>query len=708
MRISVEWLNELINLKTLNFDYLVEKLTLGGFEVEESFELIIDNKKDTIIDVTSTANRSDSLSLKGIGKEVAALFDKPYNISKYTSDFFEVEKLIKKSLAKVNVCDKKKKNCSVFLTIEIENLTNLNSPKWLQQKLRRAGIEPFNNLLDLQNYIFLETGYPFEFYDLDKIISILNDRDFTLSLKSENFSKPFQGANNSEYYLNSDILVIKANDEILSIAGILVNKNFQYMNDTKSLLIEGSIFNSKQIRQTSRILGLRTDRSSRYEKGVNSSYLIESLCRLLYLLKISNNKISIKINTATHYKEIEQPIISLKYNTIIEVLGPIIYLKKNEISKLQSIDISNYLNRLNFTYTFDQHNLIWFVKIPIERYDDITREIDLIEEIGRLHGFNNFITVLPEISKVGVEDFSYQIRKKITSCFLSEGFNEVMHYSLVNEPNKSSVQIFNPLSQDSSILRSTLLPNLIQTISENLNQTGSNLEAFEYGHVFFGSKNSAPIEIEQVGGIFGAVKTKLEWANTSNILSWFEAKGKLENVFNKLNLFIYWRIGLPKIYKNILHPYRTGKLYSAPGLAVGVFGQINPILADQLNISSQLYLFEFNLELLKDDFKYKKLPFYKNYSLYPKIVKDLSFIISQNITFEKIKTTIFLIGPKFLTSIELLDEYRGKSIPKTMTSLCIQLTFQSNEKTLINKEIETIIEMIQIILIEEFKIIIRL
>jgi phenylalanyl-tRNA synthetase beta chain len=707
MRISVEWLNELIDLKTLNFDYLVEKLTLGGFEVEDSFEFIIDNKKDTIIDVTSTANRSDSLSLKGIGKEVAALLDKPYKVSKYTTDVFEPEKLIKNSLSKINIFDKKKKKDSIFLTIEIENLTHLNSPKWLQQKLLRAGIETFNNLLDFQNYIFLETGYPFEFYDLDKIRSILNNCDFTLSLKSENFSEPFQGANNSEYSINSDILVLKANDEILSIAGILVNKNFQYTNDTKSLLIEGSIFNSKKIRQTSRMLGLRTDRSSRYEKGVNPSYLIDSLCRLLYLLKSSNNKISITIHTATHYKEIEQPIISLEYNRLGEVLGPVINLKKNEISKLEPIDISNYLNRLNFTFNFDQPNLIWFVKIPLERCDDITREIDLIEEIGRLYGFNNFITVLPEISKVGLEDFSYQIRKKITSCFLSEGFNEVMHYSLINESNKASVRIVNPLSQDCSILRSTLLPNLIQTINENVNQASSNLEAFEYGHVFFDSKNSVPIEMEQVGGIFGAVKTKEEWATPSNILSWFEAKGKLENVFNKLNLFVYWKIGLPKIYKKILHPYRTSKLYLAPGLALGVFGQINPILANQLNISSQLYLFEFNLELLKDEFKYKKLPLYKNYSLYPKIVKDLSFIISQNITFEKIKNTIFLIAPKFLTSIELLDEYRGKSIPKTMTSLCIQLIFQSNEKTLMNKEIERIIETIKLILIEEFKIIIR-
>jgi phenylalanyl-tRNA synthetase beta chain len=708
MRISVEWLNELVDLKTLNFGYLIEKLTLGGFEVEDSFELILNNRKDTIFEVTATANRSDTLSIKGIGKEVAALFNKTYQVCNYTTQFCETEILIKKSLSKINTLYSPKNNCLIFFTISIENLVYINSPKWLQQKLIRSGIEPLNNLLDFQNYISLETGYPFEFYDLDKIRLILKNNDFILNLKSEILSQPFQGTNNSQYFPNKKILVLKANDQILSIAGFLVNKIFQYTSDTKSLLIEASIFNSKKIRQTSRILGLRTNRSWRYEKGLNSSYLIESLSRLLYLLKSLNPGIAIKIHTALHYRETELDNIPLKYKTISEVLGFTTDLNTIKINKLQPIDISNYLNRLNFSFIFDQKNLIWLVNVPLERQEDITREIDLIEEIGRMHGFNNFLTVLPKISKIGMEDFTYQIRKKITTCFLNEGFNEIINYPFSNNSKKISIKLFNPLSQDCSVLRSTLIPNLVEIVSENLTQANLNLEAFEYGHVFFESKNLIPIEIEQVAGIFGAVKIKDKWANNSTVLSWFEAKAKLDNLFNKLNIVVYWRLGLTKMYQNILHQYRSSKLYLSSGLLLGIFGQINPVLATKLNISSELYIFEFNLELLKEEFKYKSLSYYKNYSLYPRIVKDLSFLSLKNITFEEIKRTIFLNAPKFLISIDLLDEYQGKSIPKAMTSLCIQLIFQSTEKTLTTKEIESIIEKIKFVLIERFKIIIRL
>lgn len=707
MRISLEWLNELIDLKTFNFDYLIETLTLGGFEVENSFELLIDNKKDIILDISPTPNRSDSLSIKGIAKEVSSLFNKVYKGSKYGTEICKTETLIKNAILKIVNFDKTKKNDLILFTVTVENLTTFSSPTWLQQKLLRAGIEPYNNLLDLKNYISLETGYPFEFYDLDKIRLCLNDLNFKLSLNCEKFIESFQGANNFQYDGNSNLLVLKANQEILSIAGILVNEKFQYTHNTKSLLIEGSIFNSKKIRQISRTIGLRTDRSSRYEKGLNPTYLLESLCRLLYLLKSSNNLIVINVHTTTNYTEIKPPIIPLEYRTIIQVLGPIIDLKKNRISQLSPVDISNYLTRLNFIFIFDQSDLIWRVTISLERYEDINREIDLIEEIARLHGFNNFITILPEIFKIGIEDFSYQIRKKLTSCFLSEGFNEVINYSLGNPINKGNISIINSLSKDYSILRSTLLTNLIQIEQENSNQATSNLEAFEYGHVFFNSRNFVSVEIEQVGGIFGAIKTKTEWSNNTTILSWFEGKGKVEQLFNKLNLFVYWKIGLPKVYKGILHPYRTSKLCLAPGLALGVFGQIDPILANKLNISPQLYLFEFNLELIKNDYKYKKLLYYTNYSLYPKIFKDLSFLISKNITFNKIKNLIFSLAPKVLISIELLDEYKGNSIPKTMTSLCIQLIFQSTEKTLLNKEVEKIIANIKLILTEQFKIIIR-
>jgi phenylalanyl-tRNA synthetase beta chain len=223
MLISLEWLNELIDLKTVNFEDLLETLTLGGFEVENSYELNINNKKDTIIDITTTPNRSDTLSFKGIAKEISSLANKFSQLSKYGNKICDTERLILNSILKIPNLDKEKKNYSIFCTITVENIKTFYSPNWLKQKLLRIGIEPSNNILDLKDYIRLETGYPFELYDLDKIRLAINNKNFKLSLNCEKLLEPFQGSNNFQFTGNSNILVLKANQEILSIAEVIEN-----------------------------------------------------------------------------------------------------------------------------------------------------------------------------------------------------------------------------------------------------------------------------------------------------------------------------------------------------------------------------------------------------------------------------------------------------------------------------------------------------
>ena len=704
MYISLAWLDDLVSLETISINHLVEKLTLGGFEVEEILESVINNKKVIILDITATANRSDSLSIHGIAKEIAALLNKDYKINKYSIKPFAVEKAIenpKRSLINENYY-------SMFLGLTVQNITTLTPPNWLKQKLLEACITPFDNLLDFQNYILLETGYPFEFYDLNKIQTKIKGNSFNLSLTSSLANQDFLATNKLKYKLNSTTLVVKANNKILSIAGIIANDAFQYTSRTTSLLIEGAIFSSKKIRQTSRLLGLRTDRSARYEKGLNKSNFNQAFYRLLYLLKIANKNIIYKLHTLTKTKENVLPDISLNYKHIIEILGPTLCANNDFINQLEPNQITNYLTRLNFKFLTDKVNLVWKVEIPRSRIEDITREIDLIEEIGRLHGFNNFLSFLPKINKIGEEDFSYQIRKKFIQCFLNEGLNELIHYSLVKNNDFSTLKIINPLLYDCSGLRITLLPNLLKTVSNNLKQSNLVLEGFEQGRVFSGSTLLNYKEIEQVGGVFGGLQIKRKWSDNFHFLSWFEAKGKLENIFNKLNLFIYWSNITSKSYKNLLHPYCTSKLYLNDGSPIGIFGQVHPLLAKYLNLPFQLYLFELNFEVLKDELKHNKLSLYKYYSLYPKILRDLSFIIDKKINFEKLKNEIFLSSPTSLISIKLIDEYQGEFISETNTSLCIQLTFQSFEKTLVNKEIEEIMNSIKSMLIRKFGVTTRI
>ena len=704
MYTSLDWINELVSLETVQLNDLIDKLTLGGFEVEETLEIEINKQKKTVLDISSTANRADSLSIKGIAKEVTALLNTQSLESLYTQQALNYQHQIEDTL----ISSEPSINYSTFVAITIENLTDFTIPKWLTEKLLCSEIEPSKNLLDFQTYILLETGYPFEFYDLDRVKQISKTENFKFTLKPATENTIFTANNNLKYNLDPSILVVEANNYPLSIAGIIPNETVSYTPETNSLLIEASIFNSKKIRQQSRILGVRTDRSARYEKGLNNSSFIQALIRLVSLLKISNPELVCKIHTTSQVEQPELSKIVLGYENIIEILGPVRDHSNQESTQLLPIQITNYLNRLNFIFSFDEKSLIWIVEVPISRVDDIEREIDLIEEIGRLHGFNNFVTDLPNIYNIGKEDFSYQVRKKLTTCFLNEGFNELIQYSLVNEKASNSIHLINPLVTDYSTLRTSLLPKLIQTVGENLKQSNNILEGFEYGHVFSGDIKSNYTEKEVISGIFGGLKSKRQWNDTATTLSWFEGKGKIEELFKKLNISVYWKNSTLEKYDNILHPYRTAELYLSDQSNVGVFGQIHPIAAKKNNISTGLFLFEFNFEILKNEFQQKKLSLYQPYSLYPKITKDLSFIVDRKILFTEIKATILNHGTKDLRHVDLLDEYQGSSIPKHQTSLCIQLTFQSTEKTLVTKKIDEILNNLYKVLETQYAINIRI
>lgn len=712
MQISLKWLNELINIDNINQHDLIEKLTLGGFEVEDIIETEIYGEPDTILDISATANRADSLSTYGLAKEISALLNEKITISKYAANNFKSIKTLDKLVKAKETSNFE--NLSIFSAITIENLTNLSSPNWLKQKLISAGITPSNDLLDYQQYIILETGYPFEFYDLLKLKKILPANTFHLKIEQSHSNQSFLSNNGQSLTFDNKSLILKANDEILSVAGIISNQKYKYSKTTTELLIEGSIYNSKKIRQTSRVLGVRTDRSARYEKDLVVSGFNEALLRLLSLLKTQNPSLKYALHTLNSKKSIESPLITLNYKTVNEILGPITDNSKkgSNLCYLKPEQISTYLNRLTFIFSYNGQKESWEVEVPKSRMNDITREIDLIEEIGRLHGFNNFTTCLPTVINIGNEDLSYKLRKKLTTCFINEGFIELIQYSLNNQFSSTTIKLVNPLINECSTLRESLLPGLIDAAKENVKNTNQILNGFEFGHIFKTSNLNKYSEIEYVGGIIGCDNNTNDWSNNKKAnrqVNWFEAKGRIEKLFTRLNLIVNWKNTIlePTIYKQTLHPYRTATLYLDNNEEIGIFGQIHPILANQLNVNKNLYLFEFNFEKLRQKLNSNKLKVYKTYSLYPKITKDLSFIVPQSIHFSQIRTIIEEAGTQFITNIELLDVYRDEKLLDDHVSLCVQLTFQSPEKTLLSKEVDFIIDNIQNKLINKFNINIR-
>jgi len=705
MQISLKWVNELVNIETVNLENLIEKLTLGGFEVEEILEIEINNEKRITLDISATANRSDSLSIHGISLEIAALLDKTPKISKYSRNEF----IWSKKIQELTMNFLNKNSCLEFLGISLENIDTLTSPEWLKKKLICSNILPENNFKDFQNYILLETGYPFEFYDLEKIKTQTNNSNFKLNLRSGKINHKFIADNNVEYELDDSILTIEADQFPISIAGIIPNKTVECTKKTNSLLIEGSVFNAAKIRRQSRQLGLRTFRSSRYEKALNNIDLMKAFYQLISLLRISNPNLICKFHTLTKPIIKEKRTLHLSFNNIKKVLGPTKESTKDIKKYISVSQITNSLEQLNFDIIYNKTKQYWEVTIPDLRSDDIIREIDLIEEIGRLYGFDNFLTRLPKLKKVGRKDLSYKARTKLTNGLINLGLNELIQYSLVNEKTniKNEIELINPLVKDYANLRSSLLPNILKAIQKNKSQSNLGFEGFEYGHIFFKNSSNEIQEIENIAGVLSEYQVKMNWLENPNFLNWFEAKGKIEYLFKKLNLLTDWKSEKLGKEKNLFHPYCSSIIYLKNKKKLGNFGQIHPITAKKLNLSPNLYLFEFNFNFIQEELEKNQLPLYQEYSIYPKIIKDLSFVLNKNISFNYLQKILYFNGSHFLKTINLIDKYSGTNIPTNQTSLCLQFIFQSNKTTLQNNEIENILNHIQTILITKFNAKIR-
>ena len=298
--------------------------------------------------------------------------------------------------------------------------------------------------------------------------------------------------------------------------------------------------------------------------------------------------------------QIIKPIL-LRYKTIHTILGPSNRLSAGPMD-VQTIE--HYLNRLKFSFVFDEIKQVWKVRIPGCRTEDITREIDLIEEIGRLHGFNNFLVSLPKFKTIGTEDINYKTRKKVTSCLLALGFNELINYSLVSEKTfiDNEIHLMNPLVSEYSSLRTSLLPSLVKAISKNVKQSNSIINGFEYGHIFVNDSKLQFNEKNSIAGIFGGLKTKLTWSNSEILLNWFEAKGKIEQFFNQLNFPITWKKALSSHVHNLFHISRVSDIYLDTNTKLGIFGQLHPMLANKLHFPAEIYLFEFNLGVIQHHF----------------------------------------------------------------------------------------------------------
>jgi phenylalanyl-tRNA synthetase beta chain len=660
---------------------------------------------DVILDVTATANRADALSMVGIAREVAALTGGKLSIPE------PGEVAITQNAGKLALKIADTQACPAYIGTVIEQVKVAPSPDWLQQRLRAAGVRPISNVVDITNYVLLEWGQPLHAFDKDRLQETLNLKEalnltsLHIGVRFANQGETLKTLDGQTRTLTTQNLLITANDKPVALAGVMGGEETEVHEGSQNLVLEAALFDSVVIRRSSRSVGLRSEASGRYERGVNRAEL-EIACRraLALISELANGVIvhqeiaDTRPDPATWSRS-----IALRLDRVNEVLGPIDL--GEDTGELQERDVVRILTALGCQLT-PSGDRTWNVAVPPYRYRDLEREIDLIEEIARLYGYDNFFDTLPEKAEAGYLTIDQELLRKLRASLRAEGLTELIHYSLVKPGNDRQIVLSNPLFSEYSALRTDLISGLVDAFQYNLEQGNGSLNGFETGRIFWQGEDGLQ-EADAIAGILGGDRNLGKWSKggREQPMTWFEAKGILESVFQQLGIQVEYQ---PDCRDERLHPGRTASLWIG-GNRLGVFGQLHPQLRQEKGLPDSVYLFQLDLDVLFDALDQDEIliPTFKPYSTYPASDRDIAFFAPVKISVAEIEKAITKAGKGLLESVEIFDEYRGENVPQGQRSLAFRLVYRASDRTLTDAEVEPVHNKVREALVEKFGVNLR-
>ena len=487
------------------------------------------------------------------------------------------------------------------------------------------------------------------------------------------------------YDLNENITIITCCDKPVAIAGVIGGLETSVTNTTSSIYLEGAVFNPVTIRKSSREIGVRTESSSRYEKGISSKNTIGAVTRAINLLE-EYYPINLPIISTSNLINNEDVFIKLRRNRIHKILGPLIINDQLDKRNLSDNEIVDKLMLIGCTLKSKEYG--WDVTVIPNRSQDLVREIDLIEEIARLIGYDRFDLNLPNPIKPGKLSSQQLALKKVKSGFIENGFNEVLSYSLVPEDKESLIKISNPLLLETSCLRDNIWEEHLEIVNRNIKSGQTSCYIFEVGNVFYKSSEFIQEEILN-GAIFGNKKFGA-WVNSGkdNDLNYYEARGKLKEALSSLNIKVDDK---PTNSIDFLHPGRTAKLF-IEGKDAGYFGEIHPKLILDKTALKKVYLFSINVANLlgASTRKNKWIPIYKQYPIVPKMERDINFIFSKEHLISEITSEIRKTGKNLLEDVNLIDVFKDINFGEDFISYTFRLSYRDKDKTLLDSDISSI------------------
>lgn len=654
---------------------------------------------DVILDLATTANRADALSMVGIAREVAALTGAEIRLPEIKSPAIAND-------SSLSIDIKEPNSCMAYIGTVLEDLKVASSPDWLKWRLEAAGTRPINNVVDITNYVLLEWGQPLHAFDREKLQQVGGSKNLTLGVRFANEEERLKTLDEQERDLTADNLLITANDQPVALGGVMGGQETEVDYDTTNIVLEAALFDPITIRRSSRAQGMRSEASTRYERGVNQVEL-ESACKraiaLLQELAGGTPKVQGIADSRVDFSSL--PAIELRLSRINHLLGRV--NKQNGIGYIEARDVESILGALGCQLEpVPGKESVWWVKTPAYRYRDLEREIDLIEEVARLYGYDRFCDTLPNKTEPGYLSADYAIKQKLRAALRGVGLTEVVQYSLV-KPTGNEVTLANPLFAEYSALRSELFSGLLDSFVYNLDQGNGALNAFEIERIFWQEQADLK-EKDSLAGIMGGnFTTEGLWINggKGTPMSWYDGKGVLENVFSNLGIKVEYR---PDSSQDRLHPGRTAALW-LQGKQLGIFGQIHPQLAQDKDLPNEVYLFELDFSLLLRVLNRDSIitPKFQSYSTYPSSDRDLAFFATLDLSVAEITKAMNQAGGKLLQKIEVFDEYKGKNVPEGQRSLAFNLVYQASDRTLTDQDVDPVHQKVRDTLVKKFDVTLR-
>lgn len=677
---GVESNGMICSLQELGIDekFVPKEFTEGIFVFPENVEVGADvsnllNINDAILELGLTPNRSDALSMLGVAYEVGAILDKPVQLP---DESYESMEESAGEYVEINV--EAKEDNPYYGAFIIKDVEIKQAPLWMRNYLIAAGIRPINNVVDITNYVLLEYGQPLHAFDFDKFGS-----KQVVVRKAKN-EETIETLDDQVRKLNSDHLLITNGERATAIAGVMGGADSEVTDSTTTVLLEAAYFSPKAVRKSSKDHGLRSESSTRFEKGVDPDRVRRAGKRACHLFQqYAEGKV---LKGIAEYDELDrtEKQLTIETDRINNRLGTAI---TNE-------EIGEILRKLAFSY--DQKDSSFTVSVPTRR-QDITIFEDMLEEVARIHGYDNLPFTFPQgAAQAGGLTERQQLKRRIKQFMESAGLTESITYSLtsdeklsllispeVKEETVSAVELAMPMSEERRKLRLSLLPEMLESLSYNYARKQPNLAYYETGSIFISVEEETtkqPNERQRLSVALTGEWLVHPWQQEKKAVDFYLLKGIIDGLADVLDMeFTY-------VKKSVdgMHPGRTAQIFhkNAP---IGFVGQVHPKVQDRFDLKDT-YVFDLDLEYILD--KHDPEPAFEAIPRFPTVSRDIALVVDESVTAGDIRKTMKNAGGEFIKRINVFDLYQGEHLPTGKKSLAFNLLYINPERTLKDEEVE--------------------